>query len=261
MDAAAVFRADRRRIHLGPGSAGREVRSARPARSGRTAAGGGLPAGVRRLPSRSGTTRRPAAAREISGRPSGSGERGVRFRFVLDEGGGLTEGIIDGISRPVAFVGLAEKGYATIRITARAEGGHASMPPPHTAVGMASAVVGAARIEPVPGADRRRDGRDARLHRSRTGLAASPRSRESLADRSTGAPAVRRQAVAQRADPDHDGGHRGSWRRDRERAPESGRSPCQHPTPAGRYVDLGAATNQVRGEEPGIRRELADVRS
>ena len=48
--------------------------------------------------------------------------RGVRFRFVLDEGGGLTEGIIDGISGPVAFVGVAEKGYATIRLTARDRG-------------------------------------------------------------------------------------------------------------------------------------------
>jgi carboxypeptidase PM20D1 len=74
--------------------------------------------------------------------------RGVRFRFVLDEGGGLTEGIIDGIGRPVAFVGVAEKGNATIRITARAPGGHSSMPPPHTAVGMVAAAV--ARLEQSP---------------------------------------------------------------------------------------------------------------
>jgi carboxypeptidase PM20D1 len=77
-------------------------------------------------------------------------ERGVRFRFVLDEGGGLTEGIIDGIDGAVAFVGLAEKGYATIRITARAEGGHASMPPPHTAVGMVSALVTRLESSPFP---------------------------------------------------------------------------------------------------------------
>ena len=75
-------------------------------------------------------------------------ERGVRFRFVLDEGGGLTEGIIDGIGRPVAFVGVAEKGYATIRLKAIAEGGHSSMPPPHTAVGMVAAAV--ARLEQSP---------------------------------------------------------------------------------------------------------------
>jgi carboxypeptidase PM20D1 len=74
--------------------------------------------------------------------------RGVRFRFVLDEGGGLTEGIIDGIGRPVAFVGVAEKGYATIRLTARAPGGHSSMPPPHTAVCILAAAV--ARLEQNP---------------------------------------------------------------------------------------------------------------
>lgn len=76
--------------------------------------------------------------------------RGIRFRFVLDEGGGLTEGIIDGIDRPVAFVGVAEKGYATIRVTARAEGGHSSMPPPHTAVGMVAAAVARLELNPMP---------------------------------------------------------------------------------------------------------------
>ena len=76
--------------------------------------------------------------------------RGVRFRFVLDEGGGLTEGIIDGINGPVAFVGVAEKGYATIRLTAQTEGGHSSMPPPHTAVGMIATVVARLESNPFP---------------------------------------------------------------------------------------------------------------
>ena len=76
--------------------------------------------------------------------------RGVRFRFVLDEGGSLTEGIIDGINRPVAFVGIAEKGYATIRLKAQTEGGHSSMPPPHTAVGMVATVVARLESNPFP---------------------------------------------------------------------------------------------------------------
>src|SRR5271166_1091580 len=76
--------------------------------------------------------------------------RGVRFRFVLDEGGGLTEGIIDGISGPVAFVGIAEKGHATIRLKAQTEGGHSSMPPPHTAVGMVATVVARLESNPFP---------------------------------------------------------------------------------------------------------------
>jgi carboxypeptidase PM20D1 len=74
----------------------------------------------------------------------------VHFGFVLDEGGGLTEGIIDGIDGPVAFVGLAEKGYATVRLTATTEGGHSSMPPPHTAVGIVSAVIERLESDPFP---------------------------------------------------------------------------------------------------------------
>jgi len=76
--------------------------------------------------------------------------RGVHFRFVLDEGGGLTEGIIDGISGLVAFVGVAEKGYATIRLKAQTDGGHSSMPPPHTAVGMIATVVARLESNPFP---------------------------------------------------------------------------------------------------------------
>ena len=68
-------------------------------------------------------------------------ERGITFRYVLDEGGGLTEGIIGGIDRPVAFVGIAEKGYATITIRADGPGGHSSMPPPLTAIGRVATAV------------------------------------------------------------------------------------------------------------------------
>jgi carboxypeptidase PM20D1 len=77
-------------------------------------------------------------------------KRGVHFRFVLDEGGGLTEGIIDGLQGLVAFVGIAEKGYATIRLKARSEGGHSSMPPPHTAIGLLAAAVARLESNPFP---------------------------------------------------------------------------------------------------------------
>ena len=149
---------------------------------------------------------------------------GLRFRFVLDEGGGLTEGIIDGVDGPVAFVGIAEKGYATIRLTAQAGGGHASMPPPHTAVGMVAAAVARLESNPFPARIDGRDGRDARLSRSRDALAPPGRAGESLADRRAHRPAVRRQALAERPDPDDHGGHRRPRRRDGECAPEAGRA-------------------------------------
>ncbi|MEW4570733.1 M20/M25/M40 family metallo-hydrolase, partial [Tautonia sp. JC769] len=76
--------------------------------------------------------------------------RGVRFRFVLDEGGGVTEGIIDGIAAPVAFVGIAEKGYATVDLHAIGPEGHSSMPPPHTAVGRLCSAIDRLEAHPSP---------------------------------------------------------------------------------------------------------------
>src|SRR6184192_3517257 len=71
--------------------------------------------------------------------------RNVHPEFVLDEGGALTNGLIAGISAPVAVIGIAEKGYMTVGLTAQAEGGHSSMPPDETAVGILA--VGITRLE------------------------------------------------------------------------------------------------------------------
>ena len=65
--------------------------------------------------------------------------RNVRPEFVLDEGGALATGLIPGVAAPVALVGIAEKGYVTVELTAQAEGGHSSMPPKETAVGILAA--------------------------------------------------------------------------------------------------------------------------
>ncbi|WP_293373767.1 M20 family peptidase [Nevskia sp.] len=61
-------------------------------------------------------------------------QRGIHAAFLLDEGGALTVGLMPGISRPVATIMAAEKGYASFRLTASAIGGHSSQPPPDTAV-------------------------------------------------------------------------------------------------------------------------------
>src|SRR6059036_2073661 len=71
--------------------------------------------------------------------------RNVHPEFVLDKGGALTNGLVTGIAAPVALVGIAEKGYVTVSLTAQAEGGHSSMPPPQTAVGMLA--TGLTRLE------------------------------------------------------------------------------------------------------------------
>lgn len=67
--------------------------------------------------------------------------RGVELEYVLDEGLYITDGIVPNISQPVAMVGLAEKGYVSIELTVEGTGGHSSMPPPETAVGVLSTAI------------------------------------------------------------------------------------------------------------------------
>jgi carboxypeptidase PM20D1 len=75
--------------------------------------------------------------------------RRVQPEFVLDEGSlviadhPVTHG-------PVALIGISEKGYATVRATARAEGGHASMPPRDTAVATLARAIDAITGNPFP---------------------------------------------------------------------------------------------------------------
>jgi carboxypeptidase PM20D1 len=71
--------------------------------------------------------------------------RGVRLDFVLDEGLLIADGMINGLDKPAALIGVAEKGYATLVLTAHATPGHSSMPPHDTAIGMMSAAL--ARLE------------------------------------------------------------------------------------------------------------------
>lgn len=91
---------------------------------------------------------------EVSGREGAARiaeyfvDQGLQFDFVLDEGGAITEGLITATDRPVAIIGVSEKGYVNLRLTVKADGGHSSQPPPHSALGiLASAVV---KIEDHP---------------------------------------------------------------------------------------------------------------
>lgn len=53
---------------------------------------------------------------------------GVRPWLVLDEGGAVVTGVFPGVERPVAVVGVTEKGILDVELTTTATGGHASMP-------------------------------------------------------------------------------------------------------------------------------------
>lgn len=62
-------------------------------------------------------------------------ERGTRFYWVADEGGVVSDGLLPGVDGLAAMIGVAEKGYVTLELTAHAKGGHSSMPPKKTAIG------------------------------------------------------------------------------------------------------------------------------
>src|SRR5574341_852223 len=71
--------------------------------------------------------------------------RGVELEMVLDEGSVIGDGVLPGVSAPVAMVGIAEKGFVTIELSTRTAGGHSSLPPRQSAVGILSAAI--ARLE------------------------------------------------------------------------------------------------------------------
>jgi carboxypeptidase PM20D1 len=78
------------------------------------------------------------------------GKRGVELEFVLDEGGMIKSDGVDGIQKPIAMIGVAEKGYVTLQLTATGEGGHSSMPPPQTSIGMLAEAIDRLQKNPFP---------------------------------------------------------------------------------------------------------------
>jgi carboxypeptidase PM20D1 len=77
-------------------------------------------------------------------------ERGVRPEFVLDEGGAIAQGMLPGIDPAVALVGVAEKGYLSLRLVAEGTGGHSSIPPRETAVTILAHAISRLADRPLP---------------------------------------------------------------------------------------------------------------
>src|SRR5262245_17919596 len=77
--------------------------------------------------------------------------RGVRPALVLDEGLPIAVDLVPDVQNPVAMVGTAEKGYLSVELVVRGEGGHSSTPPPHTTIGiLADAISRLERKQPSP---------------------------------------------------------------------------------------------------------------
>ncbi|KIY67415.1 carboxypeptidase S [Cylindrobasidium torrendii FP15055 ss-10] len=59
------------------------------------------------------------------------------FALIVDEGSGY----VDTYGTPLATPGIGEKGYIDTRVEIAAPGGHSSVPPPHTSIGMLAALL------------------------------------------------------------------------------------------------------------------------
>ena len=55
-------------------------------------------------------------------------QRGANIGLALDEGFAVLDGVIAGVRAPIAMIGVAEKGYLSVELTATGSGGHSSMP-------------------------------------------------------------------------------------------------------------------------------------
>ena len=61
-------------------------------------------------------------------------ERGIRLFMLLDEGGGIIQDPVAGVKGNFAAIGIFEKGYGDLKLTARSSGGHSSTPPKGTPI-------------------------------------------------------------------------------------------------------------------------------
>ena len=94
---------------------------------------------------------------EVSGK-RGAGEiakllasRDVHALLALDEGAAVVHDMLPGFDRPMALVGISEKGSATLEVVAKGEGGHSSTPPRQTASGTLARAIERLEANPLPG--------------------------------------------------------------------------------------------------------------
>jgi carboxypeptidase PM20D1 len=76
--------------------------------------------------------------------------RGVQLDFVLDEGGFISTGMVPGVSAPVAMIGTSEKGYLSLQLIVDGPGGHSSVPPPESNIGVLAEAVRKIETHPMP---------------------------------------------------------------------------------------------------------------
>jgi len=76
--------------------------------------------------------------------------RKIQLEYVMDEGGTVKTDGVSGINKSIALIGVAEKGYTTLQLTSMGDGGHSSMPPPQTSIGMLAEAIDKLQKKPFP---------------------------------------------------------------------------------------------------------------
>jgi carboxypeptidase PM20D1 len=76
--------------------------------------------------------------------------RTVHLACVIDEGGFVIQDILAGVTAPVAMVGIAEKGYLSLELSASGPGGHSALPPDHTVIGVLAGAIQRIEANPFP---------------------------------------------------------------------------------------------------------------
>ncbi len=77
-------------------------------------------------------------------------QKGVHAEMVLDEGGEVSETKFKEFKRPIAVIGVAEKGYATFELTVQKRGGHSMMPEKETAIDILTTALHTLRTQSTP---------------------------------------------------------------------------------------------------------------
>jgi carboxypeptidase PM20D1 len=76
----------------------------------------------------------------------------VTLDFVIDEGGAIVDGSMVGLAGSLlAAVSIAEKGFASIHLTVETPGGHSSVPPPNTSIGILAEAISRLESNQLPG--------------------------------------------------------------------------------------------------------------
>lgn len=68
-------------------------------------------------------------------------DNNIQAEFILDEGPAVIPGLIPGLDKPVAFVGVAARGNIYFKISHKGSGGYASFPPAESSIEIISAAI------------------------------------------------------------------------------------------------------------------------